>query len=227
MNVKALYNISYGLYIITSEKNGSYNGQIANTVFQITSEPLQIAISINKKNLTHEYIETSGKFGVSVLSIETPMKFIGKFGFKSGKDIDKFENVKFSVSENGIPVVVEHTLSFMEAKVINKLDCGTHTIFIGKILNADVLYEGEPMTYAYYHKIKGGKEPKNAPTYRVKEELEKSEKELYKCTICGYVYDFEKGDKGSNIKPGTKFNELPDNWVCPVCGMGKEKFEKM
>ncbi len=165
MNVKALYSLSYGLYIVSSTENRRLNAQIANSVFQITSEPIRIAVSINKQNLTHEYIEKSGVFAVSILDQDTPMKFIGNFGFKSGRDIDKFENVNYKIGKTSSPIVLDNALGFIEAEVISKTDIGSHTIFVGEALDIDVLKEGTPMTYDYYHKVKNGLSPKTAPTY--------------------------------------------------------------
>jgi flavin reductase (DIM6/NTAB) family NADH-FMN oxidoreductase RutF len=161
----------YGVYIISSKKGDKINGQIANTAFQITSDPATVAISINKQNLTHEYIETSKVFTVSILSQEAPMTLIGNFGFKSGRDIDKFQDIEYRKGVTGAPIVLDQTVAFMECEVLSSTDVGTHTIFIGKIIDCDNLSDAEPMTYAYYHQIKGGKSPKTAPTY-VKEEAE-------------------------------------------------------
>jgi len=165
MDLKTLYKISYGMYIVCSKDDGKGNGQIANTVFQITSEPPTLAVSINKQNLTHEYISASKAFTVSILTKETPMEFIGRFGFRSGRDFDKLEGIKTRTGNSGIPVIDENCLGYIECEVINSLDCGTHTIFIGKITEAQITGKGEPMTYAYYHEIKKGVAPKAAPTY--------------------------------------------------------------
>jgi len=194
MNLTALYNISYGIYIVSSKKEDRINGQIANTVFQTTSEPATIAVCINKKNLTHEFITKSRVFAVSVLEQETDMKFIGRFGFKSGRDIDKFDGVNYKLGVTGAPIVLEYSIAYLEAEVVSVIDVGTHTIFIGTIVDADILNEGEPMTYAYYHTVKKGKSPKTAPTY-IEEENQKEENEMkkYRCTVCGYVYDPEVG----------------------------------
>ena len=228
MDKKVLYKISYGLYVISSKSNKKFNGQIANTLFQITSEPLQVAVSINKSNLTHEFIKESKVFAVSILSKETPMRFIGHFGFKSGRDTDKFKDVKYKSGITGAPVVLEYTIAYLETEVTNMVDVGTHTIFIGKVVDAEILGTGEPMTYAYYHEVKKGKSPKTAPTY-IKEENKKETKGVkkYRCKVCGYVYDPEKGDPDSGIVPGTPFDKLPDDWVCPICGAGKEEFEEI
>lgn len=226
MNQKTFHKISYGLYVVSSKKESKLNGQIANTVFQVTSEPPTIAISINKQNLTHEFIQKSKVFTISILSKETPMKFIGHFGFKSGRDLNKFKDINYKVGITDAPIVMENSIGYLEAELINKIDVGTHTIFIGKVINAEILNNSEPMTYAYYHEIKGGKSPKTAPTY-IGEEKRVNKMDKYKCTVCGYVYDPEKGDPDSGINPGTPFEKLPDDWVCPICGASKDQFEKI
>ena len=165
MNLKALHNLSYGLYVVASEKQGKLNVQIANTVFQVTSDPPTIAVSINKQNLTHEFISESKVFTASILSQDTPLSFIGHFGFKSGREVDKLIDVNYKLGEAKAPIVLDHSLAYLEAKVINQVDVGTHTIFIGEVVGADVLGEGEPMTYAYYHQVKRGTTPKTAPSY--------------------------------------------------------------
>ena len=164
---KALWNLSYGMYIVSSKFNGNQNGQVANTVFQITSEPPRIAVSINKGNLTHEYISKSGLFTVSVLDRSTPMTFIGLFGFRCGRDIDKLSQcIQIKTGSTGCPAVMDYALSVIEARVFNQIDVGTHTVFLGDVVSAEVLREGKPLTYAYYQEVKKGKSPKNAPTYR-------------------------------------------------------------
>ena len=232
MDVKALYKISYGLYVVTSKKNNHFNGQIANTVFQVTSEPPTIAVSINKNNLTHEFIEESRVFAASVLCQDTPLIFIGNFGFKSGRNTDKFEGVNYRIGETGAPVVIDNATAYLEARVKQEMDVGTHTIFIGEVVGAEVLTDEACMTYDYYHQIKGGKTPKTAATYVEEKKAEdkeeaKSDMAKYQCKVCGYVYDPEQGDSEGGIKPGTPFEQLPANWVCPVCGAAKDEFEKV
>lgn len=228
MNRKALHKISYGLYVISSKKGEQFNGQIANAVFQTTSEPPTVAICINKQNLTHKFIQESKVFSVSILSKETPMKFIGNFGFKSGRDFNKFDGINYKIGLTGAPIVLENTIGYIECEVMNSLEIGTHTIFVGKVIDAEIISDDEPMTYKYYQDIKGGKSPKTAPTY-MKEGIQKEvgKMQKYKCSVCGYVYDPEYGDPDSGIKPNTPFEELPDTWVCPICGAEKSKFEKM
>jgi len=165
MNTKALHMISYGLYVIGSRKGDRINGQICNTVVQVSSEPPIISVCINKENLTHEYIEDSGIFSASILAQDTPLNLIGRFGFKSGRDIDKFDGINYKLGETQAPIVLDNTLAYIEAKVINSVDVGTHTIFIGDLVDAEVIAEGEPMTYAYYHLVKRGTTPKTAPSF--------------------------------------------------------------
>ncbi|MDD5338237.1 MAG: flavin reductase family protein [Dehalococcoidales bacterium] len=169
MNLNALYNISYGVYIVGSHDGEKLNAQTANSVMQITSEPPTIAASINKTNLTYEYIKSSKTFSVSILCQTTPLPFIGNFGFKSGRDINKFQNVKYKLGQTGSPVVTDNTVAYLEAEVLQDIDAGTHTIFIGKIVAAEVLTQEPVMTYEYYHQIKRGVTPKTAPTYINKE----------------------------------------------------------
>lgn len=158
-------NLSYGLYIVTSHDEERLNGQIVNTVIQVTSDPPRVAVIVNKKNLTHEFISKSKVFGVSVLEETTPLTFIGPFGFRSGRDIDKFSKVQFKTGVTGCPLVIEHTLSLLEARVIQEIDLGTHTIFIGDTVSSESLKKGRPLTYQYYHENLKGKSPPQAPTY--------------------------------------------------------------
>ncbi len=165
MDLKALRQIGYGMYIVSSSKKEKYNGQIANTVFQITSDPVLIGISINKQNLTHDYIVSSKLFVMSVINTNADFKFIGRFGFRSGRDIDKFKDIHTKSTHSGLPVVLENTSSWIECKVVDSVDCGTHTLFLGKVLDSEVLDDTKPMTYDYYHTVIKGKSPKTAPTY--------------------------------------------------------------
>ncbi|NPV01799.1 MAG: flavin reductase [Brevinematales bacterium] len=165
MDLSALFKISYGVYIVSSRKGDEFNGQISNTVFQINSEPPTIEIVINKLNLSHDYLMNSEYFGVAVLNTEAPMTYIGRFGFKSGRDIDKFEGIKYIETPNGIRVPTDYTVAWLECRIINRVETSTHTIIIGQLTNSEVLTQDEPMTYSYYHHVKKGKEPKTAPTY--------------------------------------------------------------
>ena len=236
MDPKALYLCSYGLYVVCSKDNGKHNGQIANTVFQVAAEPPRIAVSLNKENLTHQYVSKSRVFTASILSTEAPMPFIGKWGFKSGRDIEKFKDVRFKTGKSGAPILLDYALAYLEVEVEHAVDVGTHTLFVGRLIDSEVVSEGDPMTYAYYHEIKKGKTPEKAATYvrqdKPPEQTESQEGKMpegkkYKCTVCGYIYDPEKGDPDSGVSPGTAFTDLPDDWVCPVCGVGKDQFEPL
>ena len=233
MDLKALYKLGYGVYVVTSKKDNRINGQIANTVFQVTSEPPTVAVSINKNNLTHDFIKESRVFAVSILCQDTPLTFIGRFGFKSGRDTDKFEGINHKTGETGVPIVLDNAVSYLEARVTKEMDVGTHTIFVGEVVNADVISDEVCMTYNYYHQIKGGKTPKAAATYLDEKKVEEKPKEAvnkmakYRCTVCGYIYEPEKGDPDGGIKPGTPFEDIPGDWVCPVCGAAKDQFEKV
>ena len=231
MNPKTLHKISYGLFVICSKNNDRMNGQIANVLFQVTSQPPAVAVCINKQNLTHDYITKSKTFTASILSEQTPMTFIGTFGFKSGRDIDKFADVKYKIGKTKAPIVLDYTVAYIEATVTDSLDVGTHTLFVAKVVDGDILTDDPSMTYEYYHKYKGGYSPKTAPTYSGmvdKEQKKKEEKKMdkYVCKVCGYVYDPEKGDPDNGVKPGTPFDKVPNDWVCPVCGAPKSEFEK-
>jgi ferric-chelate reductase [NAD(P)H] len=165
MNLNALHKISYGMYIVGSHKGENLNGQIANTVFQISSEPPTIAVSINKNNLTHEYIKESKVFSASVLCEAAPLPFIGGFGFKSGRDADKLKGINYKIGQTGSPVFLDNTTAYIEAEVLQDVDAGTHTVFIGKVVAAEILNENPCMTYEYYHQVKRGTTPKTAPSY--------------------------------------------------------------
>lgn len=227
MDERALCKLGYGLYVVSSTADGKMNGQIANALAQVTAEPIEVAVSLNKQNLTYEYIRESRVFAASVLSIDTPLSFVGRFGFKSGRDLDKFEGVDYKVGVTGAPVVLENAVAYFEAEVFGELGVGTHVIFVGNVVEAEVLSDGEPMTYAYYQAVKRGKTPKTAATYiEGLESVGVKGMDRYVCTVCGYVYDPAVGDPDAGVKPGTVFEKLPDDWVCPVCGAGKSEFEK-
>jgi flavin reductase (DIM6/NTAB) family NADH-FMN oxidoreductase RutF/rubredoxin len=227
MNKEAFRKISYGLYVVSSLQDGKYNGQIANSMFQVTAEPSTIAVSINKENLTHDYIRSSRVFSVSILSEEAPMTFIGLFGFKSGRDVDKFKSVQYRVGKTGAPIVMDHAVAYLEVKLIQELECGSHTIFVGEVVDYDNLGNDPPMTYAYYHTVRKGKSPKTAPTYQHEEPVTgKAKAARHVCSICGYVYDPVVGEPDHGAPAGTSFEDLPDDWTCPVCGADKSHFER-
>ena len=226
VDLKSLHKISYGVYIVTSGKEGRCNGQIANSVIQISSKPAMVAVSINKQNFTHEIIKETGVFAISILSENTPLSFIGNFGFKCGRDFNKFEDVEYQVGETGTRIVLNYSTAYFEAKVVKEIDAKTHTLFIGKIVDAKQLSDKPQMTYTNYHQIKRGTTPKSAPSHlnETKEAPPKNGK--YICSICNYVYDHALGDPISGVKPGILCEELPKDWTCPICGATKIKLKK-
>ncbi len=160
---EGLNYITYGLYIVTSIDGEKKNGLIVNTVFQVTAQPAQVAISVNKNSLTHDIIMKTRVFAAMPLEQETSLPFIGIFGFRSGKTFDKFAKVPYKTGFLGCPIITEHTLSYMEVEVNNTVDLGTHTLFIGEVKDAGVLKEqGKALTYDYYHHVIKGKTPAGA-----------------------------------------------------------------
>jgi len=233
VDLESLFKLSYGMCILSSKKNDRFNGCIVNTVFQLTPEPPMVAVSLNRQCLTHEYITESKVFSVSILSQETPISFVGSFGFRSGRDINKFEQVKYKIGQTAVPVILDNTIAFLEAEVTESINVITHTLFIAKIVACETLDEdAEPMTYAYYRDIKHGRTPKTAATYikiepkaKVKKRVKNMKK--YKCLMCGYIYDPVAGDPDNGVQAGTAFEDLPDEWVCPECGAAKDEFEPL
>jgi len=165
LDSRVFRDLSYGLYIVTSKDLDKINGQIVNTVIQVTSNPPRVAVIINKKNLTHDFIKSSKVFAAMVLDENVPMVFLGPFGFRTGRDINKFEKAPFKIGNTGCPIVTENTLSMIEAEVIDNIDLGTHTIFVGDVVNSEVMNQGTPLTYKYYHEHLKGKTPPNAPSF--------------------------------------------------------------
>ncbi len=203
MDTNAIYKVGYGLYVLSANDGGKDNGCIINTVMQITSnEPFKFIISVNKANLTHDMIKNSGKFNVSILTEETPFSVFETFGFKSGRDADKFSEIDCAKrAENSLLYLDKYANAYLSFDVIDAVDCDTHTIFVAKLSDAVSLSNGESLTYAYYHK-------------HIKPQPKKSEKKVtgWRCVICGYIYDGE---------------ELPPDFICPWCKHGAADFEKI
>lgn len=248
MKFKAFHKLSYGLYIIATEIDGKKFGYIGNTAFQVTSSPSQIIISSHKNNFTTSKILESKKFAISVLQKEVNTALIGVFGFMSGADTDKFNNIKTISSVTGAPIITDSCVAWFDCRVVNSFDVGSHILILAEVLESDVLSGEEPLTYDYYRNKYKMLAPKNAPTYVDKEKLEsetvpepvvkvevqeepKPEKEVensssYTCKICGFQYNPEEGDPAMGIPPGTPFEELPEDYRCPICNAGKEYFSK-
>jgi len=232
VTIDVLFDVTYGLYIVSAELDGRVNGCLINTLCQVNSEPPTFQVILNKLNLTHDYIAQSGRFGVAILDQEAPFEFLGRFGFRSGRQTDKIDaSLHLIRSPEGIPVVSDYALSYLTCEVVKTVDVDTHTIFIGKLLSAEKLSGGKPLTYAYYREVKKGKTAKNAPTYVASQKSSSISQEVsmakYVCDVCGYIYDPAVGDPDAGIAPNTAFEALPADWVCPVCGAGKDQFSKM
>lgn len=213
MDNTVLYDLSYGLYVIGTTGENIPTGCIVNTVFQITAEPAVIAVSLNHNNYTTACIQNTREFTVSILTEQTDPAVIGNFGFHSGRDVYKFDNVPFNKVTGGLPVLTQGISGWMHCKVENMVDVGTHIIFIAHVVDAQRASKDTPMTYAYYHNVIKGSAPKNAPTYRKEETISSEEDTAYECDICHYIYH---GD----------FDSLPDDWVCPICGADKSHFHR-
>lgn len=224
INYEALFKISYGLYVVCSGSKEVGNGYISNTVFQVTSDPPRFATCCSKDNHSAGLIQSSNLFSVSVLQIDAGPGTIGILGYKSGKDTNKLEEMDVIYGETGVPIVLNDAIAFLECRVVETHDVGTHLMFIGELVRAEVLDDSQdPLTYLHYRKVKKGMAPKNAPTYIDKSKLEKkSDAPSYarwECTACGYIYDEEK--------EGSRFEDLPDDWICPLCGSEKDDFIKL
>ncbi len=194
----SMFKLTYGLFVLTAKEN-SDNGCIVNTVQQLTQEPLKISVAVNKANYTHDMIMSTGEFNVSVLSENVPFEVFERFGFHSGRDTDKFAECDYAnEAENGIKFIEKYSNAVVSGKVIETVDCGTHTLFIASVTEAKILSNEPSVTYQYYFDhIK--------PKPEVK-------KKGYICKICGYVYEGET---------------LPDDFVCPLCKHPASDFEPL
>lgn len=212
MNKKVFRNLSYGVYVVSTLDEKRPVGCTANSVMQITSDPATVAISMNHDNYTNACISKTGKFAVSILSESSDPGLIGTFGFQSGKTVDKFDGVSHSIRD-GIPVLND-CCGYIVCRVIDKMETSSHTVFLGEVTDGDVLSPAPAMTYAYYHNVIKGKSPKNAPTYLPEEDAAQAAAPAkWVCSVCGYVYDGE-----------IPFEDLPDDYTCPVCRQPKSKF---
>lgn len=234
MNTEAFFKVSYGLYIVSSKDGNNYNGHISNTVFQVTADPPKFVVASHKNNLTTSYIEKSNLFSVSILQQEVDLDFLGPWGFKSGKNIDKFRRTSYKLGKTGVPIVLDNAVAYLECEVVEKIDTGTHILFIGRVVDAEIINsQPKPLTYSYYREVVKGLSPQNSPTYpgdhlekKIHHELvvSKEQPAQYQCSICGYIYDPQEGDTHSGIAPGTAFEDIPDDWTCPICGVSKKDF---
>lgn len=213
MDSNVFRKISYGVYVVSTMDGERPTGCTANSIMQITSSPATIAASINHSNYTNKCIKESGVFSVSILSETSDSSIIGNFGFQSGRDVNKFDKISYEIKE-GAPILKD-VCGYIVCKVKDILETETHTVFLGEVIDGEIISKEDiPMTYAYYHNVVKGKSPKAAPTYIAEEDVEEKT-EKYVCSICGYIYD---GD--------TPFEDLPEDYKCPICKQGKDKFVK-
>lgn len=223
INLEALFKITYGLYIVCSGDQNQGNGFISNTVFQVTAEPPQFAACCHKNNFTSGFIEKYAAFSVSILNQDASSEIFGRFGYRSGKGFDKLDGMKIKYGNTGVPVVLDESIAFIECRLVRIIDVGTHLMFIGELINAELLDDSHPpLTYQHYRQVKKAVAPKNAPTYIDKSRFVANPQpsmNKFQCPACGYIYD-ESVEK-------IKFEDLPDDWVCPACGSIKQDFIKI
>ncbi|MBE5780972.1 MAG: flavin reductase [Clostridiales bacterium] len=206
MDLTAMHQLTYGLYVITAQDGEHRGGCVVNTLSQVTSSPAKLSVTINKDNYTCELVKNSGRFAAVVLTEQADMDLIGGFGFRTGRDVDKFMGHDVQTDGAGVPYVAATAAARFSCKVVDQLDVGSHIMFIGLVEEAENL-GGDPMSYAYYHKVKKGTTPKNAPSYQ-----EVVEKKGFRCTVCGHVAELDA---------------IPDGFTCPVCGVPGHLFEKI
>lgn len=200
IDTNALFNIGYGLYVLTAHENGKDNGCIINTVMQVTSSPCQIAIAVNKNNYTCSMVQNTRKFNVSVISEKADFALFKHFGFQSGKTVDKFMNfLHRSRSDNGVFYITKSTNAYLSAYVQQEVDLGTHILFIAQLVDAKILSQEPTATYTYYQK-------------NIKPKPEQTSKKGWRCKICGYILEEEV---------------LPPDFICPICKHGAEDFERI
>lgn len=198
MDSKAMYKLTYGLFVVTAKDGDKDNGCIVNTVTQVTTTPNRITVAINKSNFTHDMVVKTGEFNVSVLTENSKFDTYKHWGFQSGRETDKLEEIVISRSENGLVYITEETNAYLSAKVVQMIDLGTHTLFIADVVDGAVLSEDESVTYSYYQKnIK--------PAAATK-------KKGFVCTVCGFIYE---GDV------------LPEDYICPICKHPASDFKQL
>ena len=219
---KVMMKVPYGLYVLTASYGDKDNGCIINTLMQITSQPNKISICVNKQNYTHDLIAQSKKFNVSLLTESAPFEVFKHFGFQCGKNVNKFEGcTEKKRMTNGVLYIPKYTNSVISGNVIATLDFGTHSMFIAEVSETLYISDEKSLSYSYYFEhIK----PKTPPKVEVAK-VQEAGSRIWVCKMCGYTYDESKGEPEKGIAPGTKFEDLPENWVCAICKHPKSDFE--
>lgn len=197
IETSALFKIEYGLYVLTTSDGVKDNGCIVDAVMQVTSTPARVALAVNKDNFSHELIVKTGKLNLNCICKDAPFELFKNFGFQSGRGADKFSDVEFWRTENGIPVLIDNVNAFISLEVASMTDLGTHTLFICDVTEAKEISDAETITYSYYRS-----HTKNVQT----------KKKGFVCTVCGYVHEGEA---------------LPEDFVCPVCKQGADVFKAL
>lgn len=195
----AAFKLSYGLFVLTARDGEKDNGCIINTVQQVTDTPFKISVTVNKNNYTHDMIKKTGVFNVSVLTQSGPFSVFQHYGFKSGRDTDKIAGDSMPRSENGVVYLSSFSNALISGRVVDEVDCGTHTLFIAEVTEAQTLSDEKSVTYQYYFD-------------HIKPKPQPEKKKGYVCQVCGYVYE---GD------------ELPEDFICPVCKHGADAFKPL
>ena len=202
MNKKAMYNLSYGLFVLTAHQDGKDNGCIINTAGQVTSTPNRISIAVNKQNLTHDMIQATGKFNVSIISQAAEYELFQHFGFQSGRNVDKLDGWVYAQrAANGVVYLTKGVNSYISATVEQAIDLGRHTLFIAAVDDMEVLSDVPSASYAYYQSH-----------IKPKPEQPAAGKTVWRCKVCGYIYEGE---------------ELPADFICPLCKHPASDFEKV
>ncbi|MCI2049716.1 MAG: rubredoxin [Lachnospiraceae bacterium] len=219
MDSKAMFKLTYGLFVLTAANGDRHNGCIINTAGQVTAEPNRISIAVNKSDYTHGMVLEDGRFNISVIAEDATFDLFKRFGFQSGRDTDKFAGFNdFATSANGLTYITKGTNAFISARTSQTVDLGTHTLFIADVTDLDILSGVASTTYTYYQSnIKPkpqGAAPKNGDV-------------IWRCRICGWEYNETKGDPSHGIAPGTHFEDIPADFVCPICKHPKADFEKV
>ena len=200
MDNAAMFKLSYGLFVLTAKDGDKDNGCIVNTVQQVTTTPNRVTVAVNKSNYTHDMIVKTGEFNASILSTDVPFDIFKHFGFQSGRDVDKFADfADYDRTDNGITYLSKYANAVICGRVVEMHDMGTHTLFVADVIDARVLSDKDSVTYDYYHK-------------NIKPAPQKTQTKGWRCKICGYVYEGE---------------ELPEDFVCPLCKHGASDFERI
>lgn len=228
IDTKAFRSLNYGMYIVSTKRGDELVGCVVNTFQQVTSKPARISVAVNKENYTAAAILELGRFEASVLAEDASMELIGCFGFKTSAEVDKFADTPHALDPAGVPYVTESVVAHFGCRVIDSIDVGTHYLIVGEVEYAEALSDAPAMTYAYYHQVKGGKTPPKASSYAPKGDESDAPQDAapqdaapqdadkprigWRCMICGYVVEMD---------------ELPDDFTCPMCGMGRDMFERI